>query len=418
MGILVDLGTVFVEVLLAFYFFSKMFSGQRYRVWKQVVYYFIYGILLTIGTLLINIVPLRLTLLICMSLIGNYLCYSPKFAKNIYSTALLYISVIISDVLAGGIVNLFGDTVGLALDPTTQFVYNSIGKLINLVLLQLVLTFLQRESYPTPVVRLAIPLVLAQIASAYICYQNFFVLLRGGSAVTVVIETVCILYINVVACVFIEYLNQFYVSRERAAAAEHQLSAQQIYYQDTIVRQEETRALWHDIKKYFSAMELLVKTGKTSELHQINEEVRKQFQHLEQSVDVGNPILNGILEYALEQATLNACVLEMDVWVDADLPISTSDLYVMIGNTVDNAVEACANLPENNRKIHLVLRQRNHLLYYEISNPYVQSKEQSTKPIHGYGLRNVEKCVKNNGGEMDLREDGHYFTVRVQLNIP
>ena len=105
------------------------------------------------------------------------------------------------------------------------------------------------------------------------------------------------------------------------------------------------------------------------------------------------------------------------LWVSQELCISPVDLYVIIGNTVDNAVEACAQLPETERKIHIILRQANHMLFYEISNPFDSSGYKKPGQIHGYGLKNVEKCVKNNHGNMEILRENMSFTVSIRLTV-
>ncbi len=244
--------------------------------------------------------------------------------------------------------------------------------------------------------------------------------MNGSNSTAVIVEVLSLLYINVTICVYVERLKYTYLLREQAKIAEQKLRAQQAYYQDAIERQEETRTLWHDIKKYLLAMESLVQKGEHDKIGTAYEEIRGKFKYLENVVDVENPIVNGILAYAVGQTREAGIDLTMDIWVGNELRISPSDLYVIIGNTVDNATEACSQLPKENRKIHIILRQTNHMLFYEISNPFnpdYSDVHKKTGQIHGYGLRNVEKCVKNNSGDMSISKNESVFTVSIRLTI-
>ena len=60
---------------------------------------------------------------------------------------------------------------------------------------------------------------------------------------------------------------------------------------------------------------------------------------------------------------------DLDIRVRPDLDISAADLSVIIGNTVDNAIEACRVLEEDQEDIDPA-HQKAVLLYYKISNPY------------------------------------------------
>ena len=95
------------------------------------------------------------------------------------------------------------------------------------------------------------------------------------------------------------------------------------------------------------------------------------------------------------------------------------DFCVLLGNLLDNAIEACMELPpEVPRKVDITLRQKEHILLYEISNPYqVKRKKVSKKKFHGYGLHNVEKCVSNNHGTFEIKKQDTTFTVTIMLNV-
>ena len=416
--ILVNFGTILVEVVLTWYLFNNTLRTGRESAAKTVLYYVSYGALLAaISFWPPSLIPLRLLILFLYSLLGNHLIYHPKLLKNIYISALLYCSVILSDVLGGVILSLCGVSVHLNLVGIELLAYHSTAKLLHLIFLYCVVTFLNRNRYRIPLRYHAVPLILCQIGSAYTCYQSFFTLVHGSNSTAVTIEVLCLLYINITICVYVEKLKETYLLREQRQIAEQKLQFQQIYYQDTIKRQEETRTLWHDMKKYLLAMETLAQSGDQGQLQTTYQEIRGKFDYLERTVDVGNPVVNGILSYAVEKAKEAGVDLSMDVWIGADLRISPSDLYVIIGNTVDNAVEACTSLAKERRKIHLILQQKNHMLFYEITNPFTDLDAKKPGQIHGYGLKNVESCVKNNNGTILIHQKDMHYTVSIRLSV-
>ena len=107
-----------------------------------------------------------------------------------------------------------------------------------------------------------------------------------------------------------------------------------------------------------------------------------------------------------------------EIWVDGRLNFPATDLFVIIGNTLDNAIEACCQIEEESaRVVSIVIHQKNHLLLYEASNPYNGKKLQRPGNIHGYGLKNVEACVARSNGLMDISKKHGIFTVSIQLNL-
>ena len=57
------------------------------------------------------------------------------------------------------------------------------------------------------------------------------------------------LVINIVVCGYTEIVKKSYELQKNQLCMQEQLAKQELYYQDIIARQDESRALWHDIKK-------------------------------------------------------------------------------------------------------------------------------------------------------------------------
>lgn len=228
-----------------------------------------------------------------------------------------------------------------------------------------------------------------------------------------------LLYINVIICAYVETLNRSYENKREAEIAKQKLQIQTDYYRDIMRRQEETRSLWHDIKKYLAAMESMIRQDREIEARQCLDSVQSSFSDIEMTVDTGNTLVDSILSYGMKKARDANVQLELKIWVDSRLAFPESDLFIIIGNTLDNAIEACAALAEQEERIvHINLNQKNHLLFYEIRNVYEQAFGKKAKgSIHGYGLRNVRTCVERNGGEMSVMDDKREFVVSIQLTL-
>ena len=139
---------------------------------------------------------------------------------------------------------------------------------------------------------------------------------------------------------------------------------------------------------------------------------------IHQTVDVGNAVVNGILERALEQVQNQGISLDFDVWVPDQLPISAVDLYIIMGNTIDNAIEACQQVPAaDSPTTSLTLRQQNHTLFYAIDNPIPAKQGKKPGDVHGYGIRNVKNCVAKYHGTTTVSKQDSVFSVQIQLPL-
>ena len=137
-------------------------------------------------------------------------------------------------------------------------------------------------------------------------------------------------------------------------------------------------------------------------------------------VDVGNPEVGAILQHYAQQAKDLAVPLDLSVWVPKTLNINILDLSIIIGNTFENALEACLALPVQQRKISLELSVHNSLLLYEMSNQYIEGRKHRLHighSYHGYGIQNVQSVVDKYGGTLDIKREGGMFRITLYLNL-
>ena len=211
-------------------------------------------------------------------------------------------------------------------------------------------------------------------------------------------------------CLLMDATVQAY--RENQQAVRH-YALQEEYYQQLVQKQAETRALWHDLHKYLRAAKAESPTS------QALSQMESLLDSATEIVDVGNRVLNVILNEYAQAAKTTDTELRLKVQVPETLFVTAADLYVMIGNTLDNALEACKDLTHGNRLIDLTLRMHNDVLYYKVVNPYNKEAQPLPRdPGRGYGLQNVRRCMERYHGNMEIfRQDG-FFTVSLYLNRP
>ena len=227
-------------------------------------------------------------------------------------------------------------------------------------------------------------------------------------------------FILIVLLSIIFFLQRRYLrEKERCVTAEEQIKLMEDYYKTMETKQEETRSLWHDMRKYLLAIETLVAEDQTESAKQEIQKLRASYENVAHTVSTGNPIVDGILNYEMYMAKQHGVVIDLNLWLAKKLAIPATDLYIILGNTLDNAIEACAGLPDaSKRVISVSLQQKNHLLFYEIENHFQEDmKKSDSKKIHGYGLNNVKKCIKTNQGNLRIKKSENSFALMIYLNV-
>jgi hypothetical protein len=220
-----------------------------------------------------------------------------------------------------------------------------------------------------------------------------------------------LLYTNIIIIFYTTWLQEKENAQRSLEIANHHYAMQKEYYEQFRSQQEQTRALWHDISKYLRAAK--VENTSTRSLEQLQEMV----DSIAPVVDVNNRVVSIILNEYVQNANQAETRLSLDVQIPQELGITAADLYILLGNTLDNALDACSELPVNDRQISLQLRLHNQMLFYRISNPYNSAHlHRKRNQFHGYGLKNVQECVKRNHGTMEVSTEQNTYTITVHIN--
>lgn len=418
MNTFVELSNVAVETLLLCYFMNRAYAPIASDRKRRLLLFVLYGCILA----LLSVFPIPAMIrggysLISIVLIAKF-GYDSKILNGIYATLAFNLLAIVADILSIVLLNRLGiQTSQLDHGGSSRAVCIVVAKLIVLVLIQISTQIIRKNDSIIP--RWTIPLVVGQLFSIFAealllqlsIYENI-------SAFYIAIYSACLLYINLVICFYTETIKTAYNERHMRELAEQQLQIQVSYYEKEQQARDATRALWHDIKKYTNATQDLFQHGDMENAVQSLQQATTALSEIHQTVDVGNAVVNGILERALEQVQNQGISLDFDVWVSDQLPISAVDLYIIMGNTIDNAIEACQQVPlADSPTISLTLRQQNHTLFYAIDNPIPAKQGKKPGDVHGYGIRNVKNCVAKYHGTTTVSKQDGVFSVQIQLPL-
>lgn len=297
-----------------------------------------------------------------------------------------------------------------------RLIYVVFSNLIQIPLLILVSHFFNREESDLRIVWL-LPLISIQLASISVCYVVQCHAADKDFPDYMVFFMAVLLFVNIMIVFYVEALRKNEKEKYLAELTEQHYHLQIEYYQQLLEKQQETKALWHDIKKYTAAMQAVAAQNDSEQLRQIAQAAADAYERVKDISAVGNPVVDALLNQYLRSAKENQIQVLLDITIPEVLAISTLLLSVVIGNTFDNAIEACRLINPEKREIHLQLRKQNRILFYSIENPYIDAVTQlRVGKHHGYGLKNVERAVNQNNGNFQLEKVDGNFIVQIRLN--
>ncbi|SBV97905.1 conserved membrane hypothetical protein [uncultured Eubacteriales bacterium] len=214
--------------------------------------------------------------------------------------------------------------------------------------------------------------------------------------------------------------RDFAVSSAHLASAREQIAMQSAYYGALSTQMGEVRAIRHDFHHFVSVLGRLSDEGRYEELGRFLSEYAGKTDTEPLPVFCENVVANSILGfYSLRLKELRIpfhCACR----IPKGLSVSDSDLCVVLGNALENALEACKKL--ENPETHFVSAEAgpvNGQLLIKIANAYdgavnladghyLTSKEKS---CHGIGLQNIQKVVNACGGYLKTEHSDTVFTL-------
>jgi hypothetical protein len=231
-----------------------------------------------------------------------------------------------------------------------------------------------------------------------------------------------------VACVFTTlgccYLCTYMAKTVRSDMALETFQYQQSYYQELEQNQQTVRRLRHDMKNHLNIIGTFLRDNEIEQAKEYFQELNQEFAS-NLKVYCPNKIVNAVLN-SKEQLALDSNI-QCDFQIDLETSpkIDDIDLCSILGNTIDNAIEALGKVPElSERTLSLKARYTNSFFSYEIKNSKINEIQKKggrfltdkiEKEAHGIGLRSVQTIVEKYNGDMDISYTNDTFTVTIMI---
>ena len=407
----IELAGSVTNIALLSLFMSRLFVRNKI----QSKWYFAFLILLCTGQCVLSLFPNWVIPRTLYLLLGGFLLarlfYEVQTWPAAFASGSFFVLGSVVEILAMLLIGVrLPDTDLLMQAGAARVIYVVFSNLIQIPLLILVSHFFNREESDLRIVWL-LPLISIQLASISVCYVVQCHAADKDFPDYMVFFMAVLLFVNIMIVFYVEALRKNEKEKYLAELTEQHYHLQIEYYQQLLEKQQETKALWHDIKKYTAAMQAVAAQNDSEQLRQIAQAAEDAYERVKDISAVGNPVVDALLNQYLRSAKENQIQVLLDITIPEVLAISTLLLSVVIGNTFDNAIEACRLIAPEKWVIHLQLRKQNRILFYSIENPYIDAVTQlRVGKHHGYGLKNVERAVNQNNGNFQLEKvDGNFI---------
>jgi hypothetical protein len=244
------------------------------------------------------------------------------------------------------------------------------------------------------------------------------------SGIVIPISIFSIFVINVISL----YLLDLTSSSIKNQYEEKMSEEQHKYYRNQMEIMEQSlnkyRIIRHDIKNLVSPLYDLIKKKKYDELSLRCEELLVLCSIEDIYAVSGHSTIDNILNFKLQNAKSEGVIAEVKTRIPKDLNIPLLDVAIILGNLIDNALEASKFTSQ--KKIVIELKYTKARLFITIINNYdgyIKPFEngfitrKSNKEEYGFGIKSVQAATAKHNGELFINYDENIFTAKAILFV-
>ncbi len=203
--------------------------------------------------------------------------------------------------------------------------------------------------------------------------------------------------------------------------AKNVISAGSGYYQKLNEVYEQIRILRHDYKYHLNGMSQLLSSGNTEELDRYLNKIQIELNKNELSYFSDNPVVNGLVASYAEECKRQNIKFISNIVLPDQFKIDNYELCIVLGNILQNALEATSKLEKDKEIELLVNKTEANQLAIICKNTYngeielINQQLSSKKTNGGFGIRSVQAVIQQYAGEFLTEWDETTFSVYILL---
>ena len=207
-------------------------------------------------------------------------------------------------------------------------------------------------------------------------------------------------------------------TEEELTFARQMISKQREHYNQTLDYIEQVRIIRHDFRHHIHALLYMDKEQQVKYLKNL----QKELETSEQKIFCENQAVNGLIQEYAVRAEKAGISFTARLDLSAHIPIDDLTLCIVIGNLLENAMEASKKM-EKDSFIRIQARMDGDHLLMLVENAYngsIQEKNGnilSSKKDGGLGMLSIQRILNRPGDEFDVYFNDDTFTSMVRIGI-
>ena len=348
----------------------------------------------------------------CLGIIGLTCFYQELWKKRLWVSLVLF-------------------SLDLANSLIVLFVFGDIAKFqqpaVQALLLLICTTIISHISYPPEAKEIAFDrkqTVLLLVIPAMSVLVLSVLMLEESPKLSAILISGCMLMINISVFYLYNILIENYINLRDNDLYKQQTYAYQNQLEVIMESGNRVRALRHDMKNHILALQALVQRKEAEEMNRYLESMKDFMTNPEEYVKTGSDSVDSLLNYKIQKAHEVLNVVETKISIPEQLRLRSFDLNVLLGNLLDNAIDASMQTEE--KKLNITIKLDKGVLFLYICNSCQRiadgrsgfletTKEDKTN--HGIGLKNVRQIVEKYHGDLAFQYENNFMETDVMMYV-
>ncbi|RGR56058.1 GHKL domain-containing protein [Agathobacter rectalis] len=232
-----------------------------------------------------------------------------------------------------------------------------------------------------------------------------------------------VLFINIMNYILFYNVLENEELRFQLTIQKEQIEFQRNKYEQLGAAYKNIRSFMHDTKKHLFYIENCVTEKKYDDIIPYSKEIMHDLESRYCTINTGNLVIDAFVSNLLLQTKAQGITLHTNLKFDkATIPVNDYHLTIILGNLLDNALNACRGQIGANIKV--AVRTVDGTFTIHVANTYVIADPDKAPDdfekidfIHGYGLKNVKDSAEACGGFCVINHENDIYSATVIIPV-
>lgn len=357
-------------------------------------------------------------LVILISLFG----YTNKGKKSILEVCFLYVVWVLIEIMISFCVNL------LPLDENHSVMAgNIISKIIMIIGVYVFSIMWEKTDNNFIPARYYVGLLFVPIGSIYIAVNEFYSINNMKEVLPSMVTFSILLLFSIIILEIYSKISENFIMEKEKAIYTQQINIMAINTEEQKKVMENFHREKHDWINELIALKNEIEYENKDVVLQNIDRIIQNCQFGEAISDTGNKCIDALINVKYTTAKEKGIDFILKIFIPEELPINQCDMGIVLGNILDNAIEATEKCNSSAKKIEIIMGIKKEALVLVVKNPLAGSlkrnkdgkllstKEDSKR--HGYGINSVIKVARKYNGDVIIEEEGGEFVITVTMNL-